>query len=73
MKCEEAPDVKRDSSKAPAPGVKRSQNAGGKPVWYIPPPDYSKFRPKVQTWRRKPEVGNSDKVSVEETRNVVQI
>jgi hypothetical protein len=73
MKWEEAPNVKRDSSKAPAPGVKRSQNAGGKRILHIPTPDYSKMEPKIESWRRKPEVGNSDKVSVEETRNVVQI
>jgi hypothetical protein len=63
MKCTKEPVIKPESSKAVTRGLKTSQRAGGQSILHIPTPDYSRIRPKVDTWRREGEIVRDDEVS----------
>jgi hypothetical protein len=63
VKCAEAPDIKRESSKTATRGLKGSQSPRGHPILHIPTPVLSKIQSKVNSSRRKLEIGENDKVS----------
>jgi hypothetical protein len=73
VNCVQELHIQPQSSETVTRGIRRAQRVGGRRILNYPTPDYSKIASKVDSGRRKQEIGDDVEVSGTVAYSEVQI